>query len=210
MLAYVPSKFLTRTNLCKHKECHSCLQNALVGFCRTFTNVLSLKVVVNSLFYVGNFKKLLQNLASVKTQKDNIQFALFYALMNLTYKALLCLFRRKFTDDRVGSVVAAIVSGVWLLLEPRQRHELLVIIIFSRAASAAANMSVNKGVSPSIPYLDMVICILSWAQQQWFLLYETESLNKGQCNFLMKWGFFTENEIAMQQAMHRMTRQSIA
>lgn len=54
-LAYVPAKYLTRTSLCKHKESHTCVENALTGFCRTFTNVLFIKVAINSLFYIGNF-----------------------------------------------------------------------------------------------------------------------------------------------------------
>lgn len=39
-------------------------------------------------------------------------------MMNFTYKALLCLCRRKFCDDRIGSVVAAVASSLWMLMEP--------------------------------------------------------------------------------------------
>lgn len=59
----VPDCMLTATDACKHSgACHSCAENVLSGFSVAFIKMLLLKLAANNLMYLGNPKKLIQNL----------------------------------------------------------------------------------------------------------------------------------------------------
>ena len=85
---------LTRTERCKHPINVSCAENVVVSFYRTFINILGIKIFLNNLAYITKFKKLINNLTNFKSNKDNFMFALFLALMNSSYKLVLCFLRR--------------------------------------------------------------------------------------------------------------------
>lgn len=82
-------------------------------------------MAMNNLFLLGNLKKLLANLVNPKSQLDNVKFALCYALINFTYKLVLCLMRRLQTSDKVNSLVGAACASVWIAMEPANRRSLI-------------------------------------------------------------------------------------
>lgn len=152
--------------------------------------MLGIKLIVNNLFYLSNLRKLGRNLVNPKSMKDNFMFAVCFALINSTYKLVLCLLRRQLKDDRINSIVAALFSALWIQLEPPKRRSLIVILLLSRAFASLARIASNAGLDPGIPHFDVFIAVLAFVQQQWLVQYETESLNPGQYRFLHKWGFW--------------------
>jgi len=84
---------------------------------------LPIKVVANNIFYIGNPKKLLKNLTSFKSNKDNVMFALWLALVNASYKLILCSLRRVFkTDDTYSAPIAGFIAGLFSFLEAKSRR----------------------------------------------------------------------------------------
>ena len=118
----LPDFMLTKTDLCQHKEKVSCAENVIRSFSRTFSNILILKVIGNNFTYFGNPKKLLKNLMKYKSNKDNFRFALFLALMNATYKMMLCILRRYYNNDRKSAPIAGFIAGLWSILDVKKRR----------------------------------------------------------------------------------------
>lgn len=79
--------------------------------------MLPIKLVANNIFYIGNPKKLLKNLTSAKSNKDNMMFALFLALVNSSYKLVLCYLRRVLKNDKLSAPIAGFLAGFFSLLD---------------------------------------------------------------------------------------------
>ena len=62
--------------------------------------MLGVKVVASNAYFLFKPSKLLKNLVNYKANRDNIGFALFFALTNATYKFLLCFLRRYLKNDK--------------------------------------------------------------------------------------------------------------
>ena len=122
LINFLPKFMLSRTDMCQHKPNVSCSENVIHSFCITFINMLSIKLVANNIFYIGNLRSLLKNIMNYKSNKDNVIFALFLALINCTYKFLLCLLRRFIKNDKINSLIAGFIAGQWSLLEDKKRR----------------------------------------------------------------------------------------
>jgi hypothetical protein len=76
--------------------------------------------------------------------QDSFKFAMAFGLINFTYKAILCLYRRmdKTSDaDKIGAPLAGFISSLWLLLDPADsRRKLLSAFIFSRLVDILLNI----------------------------------------------------------------------
>ena len=83
-----------------------------MSFYKTFLNVLGVKLIANNFLYFGNFRKLYRNLTSFKSNKDNLRFAIFMALMNFTYKFVLCFLRRFKISDKINAPIAGFIAGL--------------------------------------------------------------------------------------------------
>lgn len=113
----LPKFMLSRTERCKHAPNVSCGENVLVGFYQTFVNILSLKIIGNNFSFIGNPKKLFKNLLNYKSNKDNFRFAMFFALMNCSYKFILCFLRRYLSSDKLIAPIAGFVAGLFSILD---------------------------------------------------------------------------------------------
>jgi len=111
---------LTRTNMCKHK--YSCYENVMHGCTKTFVYSLAIKLILNNIGYVSRPSKLGKNLVSWKSNKDNLRFALFLALMNGVYKLVLCIMRRIVKSDKYASLIAGFVAGLCCRLDAKGRR----------------------------------------------------------------------------------------
>lgn len=111
LIKILPKFMLSRTEMCQHKSNISCSENVLHSFFITFINMLSIKLVANNVFYLGNLKKLIKNLTNYKSNKDNLMFALFLALINCTYKYILCTMRRFVKNDKINALIAGFLAG---------------------------------------------------------------------------------------------------
>lgn len=152
--------------------------------------MLSIKILANNFMYLSNPKKLLANLINPKSQKDNVKFALFLALMNATYKALLCTLRRFVKDDRFNSVVASVLAAFWISMEPQKRRFLLIILLFSRMLDTCTRFTINHKICQSQKYFNVFIWALCSVMQQYICCYERDCLNPGVWKFLRKWAIF--------------------
>jgi len=111
---------LTKTHLCKHK--YGCYENVILGFYKILIKTFAIKLVLNNFGLVANPKKLIANLLSLKSFKDNVRFALFVGLLTGIYKAALCILRRIFNDDRIATPIAGFLAGIAAYVEDQKRR----------------------------------------------------------------------------------------
>lgn len=111
---------LTKTDRCKHK--HSCYENVVRSGYRTFMMMYGFKLFINNVFYITKPAKLVKNLVSAKSQTDNLRFALFFVAMNVVYKLVLCICRRYFKDDKVGSALGGFLAGLCCYIDVKKRR----------------------------------------------------------------------------------------
>lgn len=105
------------------------------------------KLVLQHLLGMGKILKIRSLLQFKKVfltfeaNKDTLRFALVTALINATYKIVLCFFRRllaKRADicDRVGAPIAGFTSALWLYFDDDWRQNLYAILMTSKATDA--------------------------------------------------------------------------
>lgn len=157
-MGLIPKFLLTRTPMCKHK--YSCYENVILGLYRTFRNTLLIKLVLNNLAYITNFNKLIKNLMSWKSNKDNLRFALFLALMNALYKSVLCLLRRVCKNDKINAPIAGFIAGLASSIEDKNRRQLLTVLLFSRFADTTYSLAESRGYVSRFPYGEMVLWMM--------------------------------------------------
>lgn len=167
--------------------------------------MLSIKILLNNLMYINNFKKLSANLMNPKSQKDNLKFALFTALVNATYKALLCALRRLIKDDRVNTLVASVMAALWISMEPKNRRILLTVLLLSRSIDISTRMAVNHQVVYEYKHFNVFAWLMISLVQQYVCAYEKDCLNPSHWRLLQKWSAFTENDLQMQSMVYRHT-----
>jgi hypothetical protein len=87
-----------RTALCKHEG--TCIRNVVLGFLGIFKSSLLVKFILQHLIGMSKILKIRTLLQFKKVfltfeaNKDTLRFALIAALINATYKTILCIFRR--------------------------------------------------------------------------------------------------------------------
>ena len=151
---------LSRTSRCKHDINVSCAENVVMSFYNTFVTVFSLKLLANNITYLGKWKKLIQNLTSYKSNRDNMMFTLFMALMNSSYKLILCFLRRFIKNDKVIAPIAGFIAGLFSILDQQKRRQFLTCIILSRFCDSAAKISVDRKLTPVVPFFEVHIWFL--------------------------------------------------
>lgn len=112
-----PAFMLSRTNRCKHPVNVSCSENVFMSFYNTFVTIFSLKLIANNIYYLGKWKQLVKNLTSYKSNRDNVMFTLFLALMNSSYKLILCFLRRYVKNDKIIAPIAGFIAGLFSILD---------------------------------------------------------------------------------------------
>lgn len=186
----IPKWMLTRTSRCKHK--HSCYENVAYGFTSTLVYSLAIKVILNNLGYLANPRKLLRNLVSWKSQKDNLRFAFFLALMNGVYKLVLCLMRRLVKSDKIASLVAGFLAGLSCRLDAMKRRQLLTVLLMSRVSESAFAMGEKRGYVKRISYGEFYIWLICNVFQQYAMACEPDTLNPGQYKFQRHWSLLSK------------------
>ena len=139
--------------------------------------MFSIKLVANNVFYIGNLKKLLKNITNYKSNRDNLIFALFLALINSTYKFILCLLRRFCANDKINSLIAGLIAGLWSILENSKRRKFMTILLLSRAMDTGTRLTLNHNVVGEIPHFNVFIWVLCALLQQYVCAYEKDCLN---------------------------------
>ena len=76
-----------------------------------------------------------------EANRDTLKFALIAALINATYKFILCVFRRllakrKDICDKVAAPIAGFSSALWLYFDDDWRKNLYAILMTSKATDA--------------------------------------------------------------------------
>ena len=123
-------------------------------------NVLGLKLIANNFLYLGNFKKLVRNLTSIKSNKDNVRFAVFMAMMNFTYKFVLCVMRRFKISDKINAPVAGFIAGLMSYIDAPKRRQFLTCILLSRFFDTTVLMARDREIVPEFKNFPVFIWIL--------------------------------------------------
>ena len=129
--------------------------------------------------------------------KDNVIFALFMAMINATYKVVLCFLRRYLKDDRLSAPIAGVLAGLWIGLENKNRRALMAVLFMSRMFDTQTRLHLDKKHLPEIPYFNLVIWTFCILMQQYSFAYESDCVNPGVFKFLSKWGAFYEKDKAL-------------
>jgi hypothetical protein len=190
---------LSRTDRCKHALNISCSENVIHSFYKMFITVFSMKLIANNITYLGKWKKLFQNLTSYKSNRDNVMFTLFLALMNSAYKLILCTLRRYIKSDKVIAPIAGFIAGLFSILDQQKRRQFLTCILLSRFFDSAVKVTVDRQVAPVVPYFEVYTWFLCAITQQYVCSYEVDCLNKGVHKFLNRWSAFIKNDLLMQE-----------
>ena len=185
--------------MCKHNK--GCAVHAAAGFWYIFIRAFGIKLLLNNLSYLRSPAKLLSNLKNMKSLKDNLRFALFLALMNSVYKAVLCLTRRIFKNDKVGSVIAAIAAGLVSSVEKKSRRSFMMILLLSRASDTAFNIGENRGLVKRFNYGEILLFLITNVHQQMLHAVEPDLQNKSIYKWMRKMSITTRNESLMSQQL---------
>ena len=113
--------------------------------------MLYIKLLVNNLFYIGSIKKLINNLKSYKSIKDNLRFAFFMALMNSSYKFILCLLRRYNISDKIAAPIAGFIAGLSIKIDVKHRRIFIMMLLMSRVLDTMVNLMYANGLKLTIP-----------------------------------------------------------
>ena len=113
---------VSRTERCCHAKNVGCAENTILGFFKTFVNMLGLKILANNIGYLASPKKLLKNLAKYESHKDNFRFAMMLALMNASYKFWLCFLRRFIKSERIIAPIAGFIAGLFSIFDAQKRR----------------------------------------------------------------------------------------
>lgn len=157
-MGIVPKWMLTRTHLCKHK--YGCWENVVIGLYRSFVNALALKLAMNNISYVTNLSKLYKNLTSRKSNKDNLRFAVFMAIMNASYKLLLCFLRRYLKSDKLAAPIAGFIAGLASAIDAKSRRQFATILMLSRLSDTLLSMAETRGYARRITYGEVLIWVI--------------------------------------------------
>ena len=104
----------------------------------------------------GKFKKLIKFLISKRNIRDSSKFALFVAIFNLMYKAILCLCRRialkfKYENvDRISAPIAGLCAGLTLKIDSRFRREFVSVLALSRFIETGLNLAESNKTIPKV------------------------------------------------------------
>lgn len=132
----------------------------MFGFYHTFLTSFAVKLLINNIGYIFNIKKLFKNLTSMKSNRDNIRFALFLALMNAVYKLFLCILRRIIKNDKICAPVAGFVAGLTCRLDAKQRRQLMTVLLVSRLADTSYTMAENRGYVRKFKYGEVLLWLV--------------------------------------------------
>jgi hypothetical protein len=111
----IPTWMLTKTSFCKHK--YGCYENVIIGFYKLLVKSFAIKFLINNLLFLGNKKKFIQNIFSLSAFKDNARFAIFACLVVGVYKAMLCILRRIFKNEKLATSIAGFIAGLMAFIE---------------------------------------------------------------------------------------------
>ena len=210
-LAAIPKLLLTRTEQCKHK--HSCVENVLGSFYRTFVNGLAIKLLVSNISFLTNISKLIKNLTSWTSNKDNLRFALFFALMNSVYKFILCVLRRFIKSDKFNSAIAGFLAGLVSRIEVKKRRQFLLILLLSRFCDVSYTMAENQGAVSRITHGELFVWVLCSVFQQYGFGIEQNIVNQSQLKFMLEWSQMKQgagtNAMAYCSALNNNVRDTI-
>ena len=141
--------------------------------------MLAIKLLVNNISYIGNIKKLLKNLLSYKSNRDNVRFALFLAMMNATYKFFLCIFRRIFKNDKLAAPIAGFLAGFASAIDLKSRRELFLVLLLSRLTDTTYSMAEDRGYARRIKYGEVIAWVFCNMTQQYAMGFEGDIMNRG-------------------------------
>lgn len=164
-----------------------------------------IKMAANNITKITSPQKLLKNLLNSNSWKDDFKFATFLALMNASYKLVLCLLRRKIKNDKINSVIAAVLSAQWIVLEPKKRRQFMTALLLSRALDTQKTLILNHGIISEVPYFNVMIWSLCAIMQQYAFSYEMDCLNPGVKKFLRNWAALTVNDFRFQDTCNTHT-----
>lgn len=67
---------------------------------------------------------------SISELSSNLLFAVVYSLMNLTYKAILCLLRKQGLRDTFSAPIGGFLAGLWLIFDKSESRKMILNTVF--------------------------------------------------------------------------------
>ena len=134
---------------CKHEG--SCGSNICVGFVSVFKWTFFAKYMANKALSFSQIKKSknpMQLLFGMKANEDNIKFAVTFALINATYKFVLCFIRHLHYQgpcpDKWAAPLAGMLSAFWMGLDEKKRRQFIIILLLSKLIDILLNLWIQN------------------------------------------------------------------
>ena len=124
---------LSKSSVCKHE--HGCFENVMRRALKTFVYGFSVQFLLQNIFgMIVKPVKQMRLLLKGNGMKTSAKFGLFLMCFNTLYKLVLCVLRRLGSlDDRKNAPVAGFISALSLMIDAKNRRQLLAVLIMSRA-----------------------------------------------------------------------------
>ena len=107
---------------------------------KTFVVGFSIQFLLQNIFMIMKPVKLMQRVLKGQGIKQSAKFGLFMMCFNTLYKLVLCLLRRMGSlDDRKNAPVAGFISGLSLMIDAKNRRQLIAVLVMSRAVDSLFN-----------------------------------------------------------------------
>lgn len=121
--------------------------------------------------------KLIKNLLSVKSWKDNFKFVLFIAAMNGVYKIVLCTLRRLFKTDKLAAPIAGFIAGLCCAIDSDKRRRLLLVLLLTRLSDVCFSLGEVRGLCPNLNSMNFSMFLILSTFCQYFFFCEGDCLD---------------------------------
>ena len=187
----IPRGLLSKTSLCKHDR--SCIENTIAGFIRSFIYALGFKIFINNITLIVTPKRLIKNLLSKASWKDNFKFVMFIAAMNATYKLVLCTLRRVFKSDKLSAPIAGFCAGLCCMFDSDRRRRLILMLLLSRLTEVTYAMGEARNIVKQYSNGSWFACLITSIVAQYCYMSERDCIDNKLFNFV-KWAVLTHEK----------------
>lgn len=125
-----------------------------MSFKNTFKYSLIFKLVLyylfrlSKIFKIRSLSQFYKIFLSWEGNQDNLRFAFVMAMINATYRAILCAFRTYCekhgkdlkTSDQLVAPLAGFCAGLWLIFDSKWRRNIWCVLLISKAYDPVVNL----------------------------------------------------------------------
>ena len=141
---------------------------------------------MNNVGYAASPAKLLRNLMSADSWRDNLRFVLFAAALNGTYKSVLCFLRRILNSDKLAAPIAGFVAGLCCMIDTDKRRRLILMLLLTRLTDVSFSMGDARNIVKQAGEYSWLLIFITSVFAQICYMSESDCIDPKLFNFV-KW-----------------------